>query len=192
MGRCNQYPHAITRHLDPSFYTDFEQCRVAFLLTHGGAIEGVFQIRRGPDVLVVPLPVSRKLGVGDLRHLFLDGCGAFTFRRGNAALQAHLVQTWIQQAPVDGVRTDSGSDGDAAGLDRRGWRYSGYYNKGESDSDSWAFATLDENIENCPVTAAFASTTREALGSLLTGRFTDQRAESKAVAISLWASSAVP
>ena len=102
------------------------------------------------------------------------------------------MKTWIQQPPVDGVRTVCGSDGSASGVDRGGWRYFGYYNKGESVSDSWAFATLDEYIENCPVTAAYGSTTREALGSLLTGRFTDQRAEAKAVAISVWAGSPVP
>ena len=185
-----EYPHAIARHLDPSFYSDLEQCHVAFLFTAGQAMEGVFQIRRGLDVWVVLLPPSRKLGLGNLRHLFLDGCSAFTFRRDPQT--AHLVKTWIQQAPADGLRTVCGSDGGASGLDRNGWRYFGYYNKGESISDSWAFAALDEYVENCPATAAYGSTTREALGSLLTGRFNDQRAEAKAVAISLWAGSAVP
>ena len=102
------------------------------------------------------------------------------------------MKTWIEQAPADGLRTVCGSDGGDSGLDRNGWRYFGYYNKGESISDSWAFALLDEYVENCPATAAYGSTTREALGSLLTGRFNDQRAEAKAVAISLWAGSAVP
>ena len=69
-----EYPHAIARHLDPSFYRDLEQCHVAFLFTAGQAIESVFQVRRGLDVWVVLLPPSRRLGVGDLRHLFLDGC----------------------------------------------------------------------------------------------------------------------
>jgi hypothetical protein len=190
-GRPVRYPFAIGRHFDPSFYRDLEQCHVAFLFTYGRTFEGVFQVRRGWEVLVVLLPPSRKLGVDHLRHLFLDGCGAFTFRRGNPALQAHLVKTWIEQAPADGLRTVCGSDGGLGG-DRGGWRYFGYYNKGESISDSWAFADLDEYVENCPVTAAFGSTTREALGTLLTGRFTDQRAEAKAVAISVWAGSAVP
>ena len=104
----------------------------------------------------------------------------------------HLVQTWIERTPVDGVRTVCGGDGGNTGVDRGGWRYFGYYNKGESISDSWAFSVLDEYIENCPVTAAYGSTTREALGTLFTGRFTDQRAEAKAVAISLWAGSGVP
>ena len=138
---------------------------------------------------MVLLPPSRKLGVGNLRHLFLDG-----WQRSPSAVsrRAHLVKTWIEQAPADGVRTVCGIDGNATGLDRDGWRYFGYYNKGESVSDSWAFGYLDEYIENCPVTAAYGSTTREALGSLLTGRFTDQRAEAKAVAISDRAGLAVP
>ncbi len=185
-----KYPHAVGRHLDASFYRDLEQCHVAFVFTHGGPIDGVYQVRCGLDVWVVLLPPARKLGVGNLRHLFLDGCAAFTFRREPQG--AHLVKTWIEQAPAGGVRTVCGIDGNATGLDRDGWRYFGYYNKGESVSDSWAFGYLDEYIENCPVTAAYGSTTREALGSLLTGRFTDQRAEAKAVAVSVWAGLAVP
>jgi hypothetical protein len=102
------------------------------------------------------------------------------------------VKTWIEQAPVDGVRTVCGGDGGNSDVDRGGWRYFGYYNKGESVSDSWALALLDEWVENCPVTAAFGSTTREALETLLTGRFNDQRAAAKAVAISVWSGSAVP
>ena len=92
-----KYPHAVGRHLDASFYRDLEQCHVAFVFTHGGPIDGVYQVQRGLDVWVVLLPPARKLGVGNLRHLFLDGCAAFTFRREPQG--AHLVKTWIEQAP---------------------------------------------------------------------------------------------
>ena len=146
-------------------------------------------MRRGPDVWVMLMPPGRRLGVGNLRHLFLDGCAAFTYRREPQS--AHLVETWIRRAPARGLRTACGVDGVSSGLDRSGWRFFGYYNKGESISDSWAFASLDEYIENCPATAAYGKTTGEALESLLTGRFSDQGVEAMAVAISVWAGSPV-
>ncbi len=82
--------------------------------------------------------------------------------------------------------------GESSGLDRGGWRFFGYYNKGESVSDSWALASLDEYIDNCQATAAYGKTTGEALESLLTGRFSDEKLEAMAVAISVWAGSLVP
>jgi hypothetical protein len=179
-----EYPHAVSQTFAAAFYRDLEQCNVAFLFTHGGPIQGNYQVRRGLDVWAVLAPASRKLGAGKLRHLFLDGCAAFTYRREPQA--AHLVKTWISQAPVNGVRTVCGVDGEASLLDRGGWRFFGYYNKGESVSDSWAFALLDEYIENCPVTAAYGNTKSEAAKSLLEGRFSDQKAQPKAVVISIW------
>jgi hypothetical protein len=137
---------------------------------------------------VVLAPPSQRLGVGKLRHLFLDGCAAFTFRRERQS--AHLMKTWIREAPVNGLRTVCGVDGEASLLDRSGWRFFGHYNKGESVSDSWAFALLDEYVENCPATAAYGNTTREAAKSLLAGRFSDEKAQPKAVAISIWSGSA--
>jgi hypothetical protein len=127
---------------------------------------------------------------GKLRHLFLDGCAAFTYRREPKS--AHLVSTWIRRAPVSGVRTVCGVDGGASLLDRSGWRFFGYYNKGESISDSWAFALLDESVENCPATAAYGKTRAEALESLFFGRFSDEKAQPKAVAISVWGSERLP
>jgi hypothetical protein len=185
-----EYPFATGRTLEPAFYRDLEQCHVAFLFTHGGPIEGVYQVRRGPDVWVMLMPPGRRLGIGNLRHLFLDGCAAFTYRREPQS--AHLVETWIRRAPARGLRTACGVDGVSSGLDRGGWRFFGYYNKGESISDSWAFASLDEYIENCPATAAYGKTIGQALESLLTGRFSDQEVEAMAVAISVWAGSPVP
>jgi hypothetical protein len=179
-----EYPHAIGQTLEPAFYRDLEQCNVAFLFTHGGPIQGAYQVRRELDVWVIFAPPARKLGVGKLRHVFLDGCAAFTYRREPES--AHLQKTWIQQAPVNGVRTVCGVDGGASLLDRGGWRFFGYYNKGDSISDAWALALLDEFIENCPATAAYGSTTAEALKTLSEGRFADQKAQPKAVAISIW------
>ncbi len=185
-----EYPFAISRNMEATFYRDLEQCHVAFLFTHGGPIQGIYQVRRGLDVWVVLMPYPRKLGVGNLRHLFLDGCAAFTYRREPEA--AHLVRTWIREAPANGLRTACGVDGAASLLDRGGWRYFGHYNKGESISDSWAFALLDEYVENCPASAAYGNTIGEALESLLMGRFSDQKIQAKAVAVSVWAGSMVP
>lgn len=185
-----EYPHAVNQLFKSAFYTDLEQCNVAFIFTHGGPIQGVYQMRRGLDEWAKLVQPPRKLGVGKLRHLFLDGCAAFTYRREPEA--AHLVKTWIRQAPVSGLRTVSGVDGGASLLDRGGWRVFGYYNKGESISDSWAFSLLDEFVENCPATAAYGETISEATGSLLRGRFTDQKVQAKAVAISIWSGSSVP
>jgi hypothetical protein len=147
-------------------------------------------VRRGLDVWIVLAPPSRKLGVGKLRHLFLDGCGAMTYRREPQS--AHLVKTWIRMAPVNGLRTVCGVDGGASLLDRGGWRFFGYYNKGESVSDSWAFALLDEFVENCPATATYGKTRGAALESLLQGRFVDKRAQAKAVAVSVWSGFSTP
>ena len=184
------YPFAISQTLESVFYRDLEQCQVAFLFTHGGPIQGVYQVRRGLDVWVKLVPPPRKLGVGKLRHLFLDGCAAFTYRREPRA--AHLVKTWIRQAPANGIRTVCGVDGGASLLDRSGWRFFGHYNKGESISDSWAFALLDEFVENCPATAAYGSTVSEAVESLLQGRFTEKKVQAKAVAISIWSTPTTP
>jgi hypothetical protein len=181
------YPHAISQHFKETFYRDLEQCNVAFLFTPGGPIQGVYQVRRGLDVWVILAPPRRKLGVGSLRHLFLDGCSAFTFRREPQA--AHLVQTWIRRAPANGLRTVCGVDGEASLLDRGGWRFFGHYHRGESISDAWAFALLDEFVENCPATAAYGQTIQEAVESLLAGHFSDQKASAKAVAVSVWSGS---
>jgi hypothetical protein len=184
------FPFAVSQTFGPTFYKDLEECNVAFIFTHGGPIEGVYQVRRGLDVWALLAPPLRKLGVGKLRHLFLDGCAAMTFRREPQS--AHLVRTWIRWAPANGLRTVCGVDGVSSGLDRSGWRFFGYYNKGESVSDSWAFASLDEDFENCPATAAYGKTTGEALESLLRARFIEESAQSKAVAVSVWSGSSTP
>jgi hypothetical protein len=50
---------------------------------------------------------------------------------------------------------------------------------------------LDEFIENCPATAGYGNTTQSAVESLLAGRFSDEKAQPNAVAISIWSGSAV-
>lgn len=184
------YPFAAGQTFKPSFYRDLEQCHVAWIFTHGGPIQGAYQIRRGLDVWVKLAPPGRKLGVGKLRHLFLDGCAAFTYRREPQS--AHLLKTWIRQTPANGLCTVCGVDGEASLLDRSGWRFFGHYNKGESVSDAWAFAMLDEFVGNSPATAAYGRTTGEAVETLLRGRFTDEKAASKAVAISIWSAPVTP
>jgi hypothetical protein len=182
-----EFPHAVNQHFEPAFYRDLEQCHVAFMFSHGGRLGDFYQMRRGLDVWVVLMPGSGKLGTGNLRHLFLSGCAAFNYRNDRAT--EHLERTWIRRAPADGLRTVCGADGGAGMLDRGGWRYFGYYNKGESISDSWALSLLDEGFENWPATAAYGATPAEAIESLLSGRFSDQKIDAKAVAISLWAGS---
>jgi hypothetical protein len=51
---------------------------------------------------------------------------------------------------------------------------------------------LDEAIDNCPVTAAYGETLGEAVESLLGGRFSDQKAQARAVAVSVWSGAAPP
>jgi hypothetical protein len=184
------YPYAINETFTSAFYKDLEQCNIAFIFSHGGPIQGVYQVRRGLDMWVKLAPPGRKLGVDHLRHLFLDGCAAFTYLREPQA--AHLVKTWIRQAPASGLRSVCGVDGGASLLDRGGWRFFGYYNKGDSISDAWAYALLDEFVENCPATAAYGDTASEATEFLLRGRFTDDKSHAKAVAISIWSSSGTP
>jgi hypothetical protein len=139
-----EYPHAIGQVFKAAFYTDLEECNVPFLFTHGGPIQAIYPVRRGLDVWVMLTPPPRRLGVGKLRRPFLDGCAAFTFRREPES--AHLVNTWIRQTPVNGVRTVCGVDGGASLLDRSGWRFLGHFNRGESVSDSWAFALRMDRV----------------------------------------------
>jgi hypothetical protein len=75
-------------------------------------------------------------------------------------------------------------------LERGGWRFFGHYNKDDSISDSWAFAMLDEFVENCLATAAYGATINEAVETLVRGRFTDEKAQATAVAISVWSGGA--
>ena len=76
-------------------------------------------------------------------------------------------------------------------MNQSGWRFFGHYNRGESVSDSWAFALLDEFIENCPATAAYGNTIQSAVETLLADRFSEEKAPPNAVAISIWSGSAV-
>ena len=178
------YPYGFNFDFAPIFFDNLEKCNVAFFFTHGGLVDGTLQIEQQIDVWVKLMPENRKLGDGQLRHLFLVACSGFTYLREPQG--AHLLKTWIRGAKVDGLRTACGLDGGASFGEVVGWRFFGYYNKFETVADSWTFAMLDENPEHFPVTVCYGETPDEAVDTLLHGRFSDERAGAKYVVISDW------
>ena len=186
-GKTYRYPFAVFEQIDPHFYDELDECHVAFLLTHGGQWEGRYRFRRGLDVWVeFKPPAGHKLGRGNLRHLFLEDCAGMTcFRPGE---KPHLFNTWMAPGWADGVRTVSGADGEYVAVDRNGWRFFGHYHKGDSISDAWTLALIDECLRNDPASVAFGGSRTEALATLLDGRITDERASAKWMAGSVWTS----
>ncbi len=182
-GKTYKYPFAYCEQFEHGFYDDVEQCHIVLMTTHGGHVKKRFRFRRNPDVWVEFKP-TRNLGSGNLRHLFIEGCGAMTYVE--EPKKRVLLKTWIESRFAAGIRTICGADGEHNGLDRSGWRFFGRYNKGDSISDAWAFRDMDECPENNPVTIAFGKTREAALDTLLNGRFTQRRARSKWVAVSVW------
>ena len=57
------------------------------------------------------------------------------------------------------------------GSSNGGWRFFGHYNSGESISQSWVSAALEECDCNHPVMAAYGATEEEAANTMLDGRF---------------------
>ena len=159
---------------------------MAFFFSHGGLIDGTFQLQQQLDVWAKVMPRTTKLGEGELRHIFLVGCSAFTYLREPEG--AHLFKTWVREAQIDGLRTACGCDGGASYLEGTSWEFFGYYNKWESISDAWVFGQLDENAAQFPVTVSYGETPEEAVDTLLHGRFSDERAGAKYVVISDWTS----
>ncbi len=184
-GKEFRYPFAGHAEFTPRFYEDVEQCHVVYISTHGGGTGRRFRFRRNFDVWVkLEPPAGRPLGCGNLRHLFFEGCNGMSYvADGGRNL---LEDTWLRSGFIDGLRTVSGHDGGHTGLDRSGWRFYGWYNKGASISDAWLLGQLDENVLNNPVTVAYGQDRQEALRTLLLGRFTTRRAEAEWAAASLW------
>jgi hypothetical protein len=184
-GTEYEYPYATSQQFTPQFYADLEQCHVACIFTHGGRTGSRLRVRRQLDVWIkLDPPSGQPLGCRRLRHLFIEGCGtmAYVAEPGNNV----LLETWVQSPFIRGIRTICGTDGEHRGLDRSGWRFYGRYNKGDSISDAWAFADLDENMPNNPVTAAFGATRDETLQTLLDGRMSLTRAATHWCAVSIW------
>ena len=184
-GKEHEFPFAVAEEFGPAFYQDLERCHVVYISTHGGNLGRRFRLQRNLDVWVkFDPPQGQMLGSGSLRHLFFEGCGSMTYlAEGDGDV---LVDSWIRNRSIEGIRTISGNDGGHTALDRSGWHFYGRYNKGDSISDAWALGNLDENVKNNPVTIAYGQTRQEAIKTLISGRFTTQEAGAKWAAMSLW------
>jgi hypothetical protein len=180
-----EYPYAPQARATAEFYDDLERCNAALFFTHGGDVGRRFRFLRSPDVWIVfEPPAGRGLGCGKLRHLFWDCCGAMSC----VALpdERVLLETWLYNNWTDGVRTICGNDGGHAGLDRSGWRFFGYYNKGDSISEAWSISQIDETSGNCPATVAYGADRAAALDTLYTDRFSREPVKPAWAAVSIW------
>jgi hypothetical protein len=173
-----------TQQLEARFFDDLELCNVALFCGHGGPVADRAQMGRGNKGWFAWGLGPHKLGKGNLRHLLLEGCGALSYFRDRYGRL--LTKQWMAGGFINGVRTVCGADGVMAQNDRNGWRFFGYYNKGRSISDSWAFSLIDESLNNFPATVAYGPTLTEALTSLFDGRFSNERTVSSCSAASLW------
>ena len=97
-----------------------------------------------------------------------------------------LLQAWIESRIAGGIRTICGEDGEHTSLDRSGWQFFGYYNKGDSISDAWLMRDMDENPLNNPCTVAYGPTRTSAIDTLVNGRFDQRAAKPKWIAVSVW------
>ena len=181
-----KYPFGSNFDYTQAFFDDLEKCSVAFFFTHGGLVDGKFQLQQQLDIWANFMPQQRSLGEGKLRHLFIEACSGFAYLR--EPQNAHLLETWIRGAQIDGLRTVCGIDGEETSLEAVGWEFFGYYNKWESISDAWVFGQLDENPAQFPVTVSYGETPEEAVDTLLHGRFSDERAGAKYIVVSDWTS----
>jgi len=84
-GSTGVVPFVTGAKLEPEFYSDLEASHAALITTHGGPINDVYQFRRGFDVWVtLHVPGDDGLGVGNLRHLFLEGCASINYLTTNS------------------------------------------------------------------------------------------------------------
>ena len=181
-----EYPYSPHEEFTPRFYADLERCDVVYVSTHGGQLDHRFRFRRNPDVWVAfNPPEGRGLGSGRLRHIFWECCGAMSCVE--LPDEYVLVETWLHREWIDGVRMICGNDGGHSGRDRSGWRFYGYYNKGDSISEAWTASQHDEYVRNCPVTIGYGETRDAALETLYTDRFNRKRAKPTWAAVSIWA-----
>ena len=176
-----KYPWGWDLDYTQTFYDDLEKCNVAFFFSHGGGKR--FGLQQQLDVWVNFMPQTEDLGEGNLRHIFLASCAGATYLREPEG--ANLLDTYIREAKVNGLRTVCAFDGGAS-YGVIGWRFFSHYNKFETVSDSWVFGMLDESPIHFPVTVSYGETPDEAVDTLLHGRFSDERAGAKYVVISDW------
>ncbi len=182
-GKTYRYPFAEREALKPVFYNHLEDCHVAVMEAHGGFSGSGFRFKRNPDVWVAFSPPN-KLGSGKLRHLFIEGCSGMGYVEEPD--KPVLLKAWIESRIAGGIRTICGEDGEHTSLDRSGWRFFGYYNKGDSISDAWLMRDMDENPLNNPCTVAYGPTRTSAIDTLVNGRFDQRAAKPKWIAVSVW------
>ena len=170
--------------LEDRFYDDLERCHIALISTHGGPIysarngRAVYHFRRDYDRwIMLHEEGDDGLGHGNLRHLFLETCAAINWIYGpeHEGLPKTIETDWMNHHVADGIRTVCGVDGAGVGWDRGGWRFFGSYHRGESISQSWYNALIEECDCNHPVVLAYGSTETEAASTLFDGRFTKTR-----------------
>ncbi len=189
-GEAKQYPFGVSRLMEDRFHEDVEGCNVVVICSHGGAMFNRVQVRKGYDVWFLPGREDKKLGHGNLRHLFIHGCSVmncFNWQEGQT-----LAGEWMSGSYVNGVRTVCGTDGNHIGLDRDGWRFFGRYHKGDSIADSWALGLVDECVGNGPATVAYGKTLKAALESLFEGRFSVEPVVPEYSVGSVWINIEIP
>ncbi len=190
-GSTVSVPFGSNLTMEPRFARDLEACTVAAISTHMGPLSDEMNLGRGVargrrfDTWFSLGRSDPALGQGRLRHLMLCGCSNMVYYR---ELQGYspLLNEFMTARYAGGIRTVSGYDGMAVGLDRDGWQFFGRYNQGDSVSDAWAVSRVGECLSNSPVTVGYGATPAEALDTTLDGRFAAAKAGHAAACASVW------
>ena len=175
-----------TLRMDSSFYSSVESNTIAIFCTHGGPINGEFQLDlgvveqgNGLDCWFALGSSSNRFGTGELRHLLLQSCGGLSYYSEKELANRVLTKQWMAASCVRGLRTICGYDGNGSCDSRCGTLFAGQYNKGDSIYLSWLLASMNENNgqELWPVTLAYGGSLPEAARNLVDGRFSTLRIE---------------
>ena len=185
-NQAHQFPADTSRQLEPQFYQDLEACTAATFSTHGGTINNTLQLRRGLDVWFCLGNTDSKFGSGQLRHLFLTGCGGTDCFGQNKGDPNTLVSYWLTAKYVDGLQTLCGVDGVSVMGGGTGFHFFQPYNEDQSISESWWRGMIDECDSNAPVTVSYGTTRDEAITILADGRFSKQKSAPNFAAASVW------
>ncbi len=161
--------------IDQSFYDGIEACTVAVIATHGGPVNGVFQLDQGlgPDTWFAAGHPQNRFGRGELRHLIFQACAATSYFAAESPDRRCLTLEWMRATTVIGLRTVCGFDGNGSSDGRNGTVFLHHYLQGASISTAWLWGTMDENNGDTlhPVTLAYGSTPQDAVVALADGRF---------------------
>jgi hypothetical protein len=177
---CNNDPFsyraATGKKLKAPFYQDLESNHIALINTHGGPIDGVYQMRRGMDIwFKLHEEGDDGLGKGRLRYLFLETCSGMNWNNNVFWQPQNLFTDWMNWHVADGLRMALGYDGSRIGHFWNGWLFFGYYHGGDSISQAWFNQALLTHSCNVPVVVAYGDTEEETLATLLDGRFKRSR-----------------